>query len=183
MEQSQLGQELKQKYIDLYMDWADRTAQLSHARRLQVGAVIVKDDSVISYGYNGMPAGWDNNCEDKEFMGGDAGGWLSPFEITEYWPYEGTYADSSGNQVNGRYRLKTKPEVLHAESNSIAKLAKSINGGNGASIFITHAPCIDCAKLIYQSGINSVYYRSSYRDTAGLDFLEKSGVSVNQYSV
>ena len=172
---------MKQKYIDLYMDWADRTAQLSHAKRLQVGAVIVKDDSVISYGYNGMPAGWDNNCEDVQWCTG--GGWLSPEEIIEGWPYEGTYLDADRNEIQGRYRLKTKPEVLHAESNAIAKLAKSINSGNGAAIFITHAPCIDCAKLIYQSGINSVYYRSSYRDTAGLDFLEKSNVSVTQYSV
>jgi dCMP deaminase len=142
---------MKQKYIDLYMDWASRTAQLSHAKRLQVGAVIVKDDSVISYGYNGMPAGWDNNCEDV--------------------------VQHSDDTVS----LKTKLEVLHAESNSISKLAKSSNSGNGATIFITHAPCLDCAKLIYQSGISSVYYRNSYRDVAGVEFLEKSGVTVAKY--
>ena len=140
---------MKNKFIKLYMDWAMRTAQLSHARRLQVGAVIVKDDSVISYGYNGMPAGWDNNCED------------------ELW-----------NVHDGDYTLKTKPEVLHAESNAIAKLAKSNNSGNGATIFITHAPCLDCAKLIYQSGINSVYYQNSYRNNDGVDFLKKSGIGV-----
>ena len=172
---------MKQKYIDLYMDWADRTAQLSHAKRLQVGAVIVKDDSVISYGYNGMPAGWDNNCEDVQWCSG--GGWLDPEEIETGWPYEGTYLDGDGNTMQGRYRLKTKPEVLHAESNAIAKLAKSSQSGNNASVFITHAPCLDCAKLIYQSGISSVYYRNSYRDVAGVEFLEKSGVSVTQYSV
>jgi dCMP deaminase len=174
---------MKQKFIDLYMDWADRTAELSHAKRLQVGAVIVKDDSVISYGYNGMPAGWDNNCEDKEYMSSDAGGWLSPDEIYEKWPFEETVVVANDNEsfeTSMRYRLKTKPEVLHAESNAIAKLAKSINSGNGAGIFITHAPCIDCAKLIYQSGISSVYYRSSYRDTAGIEFLEKSGVKIEQ---
>jgi dCMP deaminase len=148
---------MKQKFIDLYMDWADRTAQLSHARRLQVGAVIVKDDSVISYGYNGMPAGWDNNCENEV--------------LDSYSGFEGAIHS---------VRLKTKPEVLHAESNAIAKLAKSTSSGDGASIFITHAPCHDCAKLIYQSGINSVYYRSAYRDNAGLDFLTKSNVSVTQ---
>jgi dCMP deaminase len=142
---------MKEKFINLYMDWAGRTAQLSHARRLQVGAVIVKDDSVISYGYNGMPAGWDNDCE--------------------YWVEDGDLGSG----------WKTKPEVLHAESNAIAKLAKSTSSGNGANIFITHAPCIDCAKLIYQSGINSVYYRSSYRDTSGVEFLEKSGVTVIQH--
>jgi len=162
----------------MYMDWADRTAQLSHARRLQVGAVIVKDDSVISYGYNGMPASWDNDCENVEWCSG--GGWLDPDEIEERWPYEGTYLDADGNTMQGRYRLKTKPEVLHAESNAIAKLARSSQSGSNASIFITHAPCLDCAKLIYQGGISSVYYRNSYRDVAGVEFLEKSGIDVKQ---
>ena len=169
---------MKQKFIDLYMDWATRSSQLSHAVRLKVGAVIVKDDSVISYGYNGMPAGWDNNCEDKEFMSGDAGGWLDPQEIEELWPFEET-SDLDGEYI-GRYRLKTKPEVLHAESNAIAKLAKSSQGGSGADIFITHAPCLNCAKLIYQSGISNVYYRNSYRDVAGLEFLKNSGINVEQ---
>jgi dCMP deaminase len=169
---------MKDKFIKLYMDWANRTSQLSHARRLQVGAVIVKDDSVISYGYNGMPAGWDNNCEDKEWC--SAGGWLSPEEIEEGWPYEGTYLDADGNEMQGRYCLKTKPEVLHAESNAIAKLARSINSGDGADIFITHAPCLDCAKLVYQAGIKRVYFGTAYRDDSGVKFLEKSGVEVNQ---
>jgi dCMP deaminase len=169
---------MKQKFIKLYMDWASRTAQLSHARRLQVGAVIVKDDSVISYGYNGMPAEWDNDCENVEWC--SAGGWLSPEEIEEGWPYEGTYLDAEGNTMQGRYRLKTKPEVLHAESNAIAKLARSINSGNGADIFITHAPCLDCAKLVYQAGIKCVYFGTAYRDNSGVQFLEKSGVKVQQ---
>jgi dCMP deaminase len=168
---------MKQKYIDMYMDWADRTAQLSHARRLQVGAVVVKDDSVISYGYNGMPAGWDNNCEDKEWMDRGAGGWLDPDDIENRWPYVEWNEDG---EEEYRYRLKTKPEVLHAESNAIAKLARSSQGGRDASIFITHAPCLNCAKLIYQSGISSVYYRNSYRDVAGVEFLEKSGIEVTQ---
>ena len=128
------------------MDWAMRTAELSHARRLHVGAVIVKDDTVISYGYNGMPAGWSNNCED----------------VLD----DGT--------------LKTKPEVLHAESNAIAKLARSHNSGVGADIFVTHAPCLDCAKLIYQSGISRVWFGSEYRDNSGIDFLQKSGIEVNK---
>ena len=169
---------MKQKYIDLYMDWAERTAQLSHARRRQVGAVIVKDDSVISYGYNGMPAGWDNNCEDKEFMSGDAGGWLDPEEIYERWPFE--ERSDEDDTVIGRYRLVTKKEVLHAESNAIAKLARSSQSGRDASVFVTTAPCIDCAKLIYQSGISNVYYRDSYRNMDGVEFLQKSGVNVTQ---
>ena len=141
---------MKQKYIDLYMDWARRTAELSHARRLQVGAVIVKDDTVISYGYNGMPAGWDNNCEDEVY------------------------------QQDGTAGLKTKLEVLHAESNAIAKLAKSTNSGLDADIFITHAPCLDCAKLIYQAGIRRVYFGQAYRDNSGIEFLQKSGITVNK---
>jgi dCMP deaminase len=141
---------MKEKFINLYMDWASRTAQLSHAKRLQVGAVIVKDDSVISYGYNGMPAGWDNNCEELIY------------------------------RIAEEPVLKTKPEVLHAESNAIAKLAKSTNSGLGADLFVTHMPCLDCAKLIYQSGIRSVYYSENYRDDAGVKFLEKSGVEVQQ---
>jgi len=141
---------MKQKFIDLYMAWAERAAQLSHARRLQVGAVVVKDDTVISYGYNGMPAGWDNNCEN----------------IVGY--------------NMGEPMLKTKPEVLHAESNAIAKLAKSTNSGLGATMFVTHAPCMECAKLICQSGIGHVLYRSAYRDTSGVTFLEASGVKVEQ---
>ena len=170
---------MKKKYIDLYMDWARRTALLSHAKRLQVGAVIVKDDSVISYGYNGMPSGWDNNCESVEYMSGDAGGWLAPEEIYEQWPFVEDDIEPDLGYAR-RYRLKTKPEVLHAESNSISKLAKSSNSGDRASIFVTHAPCLDCAKLIFQSGIGRVYYGQNYRDDAGIKFLEKSNVSVTQ---
>ena len=133
------------------MDVAERFAELSSARRLHVGAIVVKDDRIISIGYNGMPAGWDNNCED-----------------------EIRYPDAEG------VTLKTKPEVLHAETNAIAKLAKSNESGLGATMFITHAPCLDCAKLIYQSGIGSVLYRNSYRDTSGVTFLEKSGIQVTQ---
>jgi dCMP deaminase len=174
---------MKQKYIDMYMDWADRTAQLSYAIRRQVGAVIVKDDSVISYGYNGMPSGWDNNCEDKDYMDQGAGGWLDPEEIYERWPFEETVVVANDNEsfeTTRRYRLKTKSEVLHAESNAIAKLARSSQSGRDANIFITTAPCLDCAKLIYQSGISSVYYRDSYRNMDGVEFLEKSGVTVTQ---
>jgi dCMP deaminase len=167
---------MKNKFVKLYMDWAKRCAELSHARRLHVGAVIVKDDTVISYGYNGMPAGWDNNCEDQVWDSG-AGGWLDPEEFDAKYPYEGWH---EGAQRNVRYGLKTKPEVLHAESNAIAKLAKSNNSGAGADLFVTHMPCLDCAKLIYQSGISRVWYGANYRDDSGIRFLEKSGVEVKQ---
>lgn len=165
------------------MKTAEVFAELSHARRLHVGAIIVKDDRIISIGYNGMPAGWDNNCEDIEWMG-DAGGWLSPEEIEAQWPFEGEmityYGDDTTNSRTNRYRLKTKPEVLHAETNAIAKLAKSTESGQNATMFITHAPCLDCAKLIYQSGISSVYYRDAYRSDDGVRFLKQSGVNISQ---
>jgi len=142
---------MKPKLAQAYMKTAETFAELSHARRLHVGAIIVKDDRIISIGYNGMPAGWDNDCE----------------EIVEL-------------REDGHHELKTKPEVLHAETNAIAKLAKSSDSGLGATMFITHSPCLDCAKLVYQSGISSVVYRNSYRSNSGVDFLQKSGVEVTK---
>jgi len=139
---------MKEKMIRAYMKTAEIFSELSHARRLHVGAIVVKDDRIISIGYNGMPAGWDNNCEDVI-----------------------QHSDDTTS-------LKTKPEVLHAETNAIAKLARSSESGLGADIFITHSPCLDCAKLIYQSGIKRVYFGKQYRSSDGIDFLTKSGVEV-----
>jgi dCMP deaminase len=141
---------LKDKLKQAYMTTAETFAELSHARRLHVGAIVVKDDRIISIGYNGMPAGWDNTCEDVV-----------------------QHSDDTTS-------LKTKPEVLHAETNAIAKLARSNESGLGADLFITHAPCLDCAKLIFQSGISRVWYGAQYRDSAGVDFLKKSGITVEQ---
>ena len=169
---------MKQKFVDAHMKAAEVYAQLSSAKRLQVGCVVVKDNTIIGIGYNGMPAGWDNNCEDIEWC--NAGGWLSAEEIIEGWPYEGAYLDADGNEMQGRYRLKTKPEVLHAETNAIAKIARSTNSSEGAALFVTHAPCLDCAKIIHQAGINSVYYRNTYRSTDGIDFLEKCNINVKK---
>ena len=141
---------MKQKLKEAYMKTAETFAELSHARRLHVGAIVVKDDRIISIGYNGMPAGWDNNCEDVI-----------------------QHSDDTTS-------LKTKPEVLHAETNAIAKLARSTESGLDADIFITHAPCLDCAKLIYQAGIRRVFFGASYRDHSGIDFLKNSGIQVTQ---
>ena len=124
------------------MKAAEVYAGLSSAKRLQVGCVVVKDNRIISIGYNGMPAGWNNICEDE-------------------------------NNV-------TKPEVLHAETNAIAKLARTHESGEGAVVFVTHAPCMDCAKLIYQTGISAVYYKHNYKTDNGIQFLKKSGVQVSQ---
>ena len=169
---------MKPKLLNAYMKTAETFAECSTAKRLHVGAIVVKDDRIISIGYNGMPSGWDNNCEYKDYMSG-AGGWLSPDEIYEQWPFEEEDIDPDLGYAR-RYALKTKPEVLHAESNAIAKLAKSNESGLGADIFITHAPCIECAKLIYQSGINGVYYGENYRDNSGIEFLKKSGVNIEK---
>jgi len=171
---------MKQKFIDAYMKVAETFAGLSSARRLHVGAIVVKDDRIISIGYNGMPSGWDNNCEDKEYMDQTAGGWLSTEEIEEQWPWSEQQLPKTEDLPWLRYKLTTKPEVLHAETNAIAKLAKSTESGMGATMFITHAPCLDCAKLIYQSGINHVLYRNSYRSDDGIKFLEKAKVKVEK---
>lgn len=169
---------MKKKFIDYFMSIADLTSKLSYAKRLQVGAVIVKGNQIIGTGYNGMPTGWENNCEDKVWDKG-AGGWLSPEEFDELYPHE-EYHPEAERPV--RYGLKTKPEVLHAESNAIAKVARSTESSEGATLFCTHAPCIECAKLIYQSGISTVYYREQYRDDSGLKFLSQGNVNVHQHT-
>ena len=126
-----------------FMDCAERFAQLSTAKRLQVGSIIVKDNRIISIGYNGMPSGWDNVCEVDD---------------------------------------KTKPEVLHAEANAITKMARSSESCDGAAIFCTHMPCVECAKLIHQCGISEVYYNNDYvaAKGSGLKFLVDCGIYMEQ---
>jgi|TARA_B110000908_G_C10225129_1_gene437524 dCMP deaminase len=142
------------KWQSAYMDTAERFASLSTAVRLQVGSIVVKDNRIISIGYNGMPAGWDNTCED--------------------------IIDDEVSFDNDSYKLKTKIEVIHAEANAIAKLAKSNESGNNSTMYITHAPCTECAKLIYTSGISTVYYKHKYRDENGVHFLQKCNIKVEQ---
>lgn len=133
------------KWDKAHLKVAEIYAELSSARRMKVGCVIVKDNRIISIGYNGMPSGWDNNCEDVVGMPDDQ-------------------------------TLVTKKEVLHAESNAITKVAKSNESAEGAVLYSTCAPCIDCAKLIHQAGIKRVVYGHNYKSEEGLTFLEKCGI-------
>lgn len=129
----------KQKRFDLrYLQMARIWAQNSYCQRRQVGALVVKEGTIISDGFNGTPSGFENHCEDE-------------------------------NNV-------TKPYVLHAEANAITKLARSSNNSDGATIYITASPCIECAKLIIQAGIKRVVYSEQYRLTDGIDLLERAGI-------
>jgi dCMP deaminase len=129
------------KYDRTYLKMAQEWGKLSHSKRKQVGALIVKDRMIISDGFNGTPTGFDNCCEDENGV--------------------------------------TKWEVLHAEANAILKVAASTQSCKNATLYITLSPCKDCSKLIHQAGIKRVVYANAYKDTSGLDFLEKAGVEIN----
>lgn len=132
----------KQRLLDVrYLRMARIWAENSYCKRRQVGALIVKDKSIISDGYNGTPSGFENICEDEQ--------------------------------------ERTKPYVLHAEANAITKVAKSSNSSDGATLYVTASPCIECAKLIIQSGIRRVVYSELYRCSDGIELLEKAGVKVD----
>ena len=128
------------KYDRAYLKMAYEWGKLSHCKRKQVGALIVKDRMIISDGFNGTPTGFDNCCDDKDGI--------------------------------------TKWEVLHAEANAILKVAASTQSTHGATLYITLSPCIQCSKLIYQAGIKRVVFANKYKDTSGIDFLEKAGVKI-----
>ena len=130
------------KFDNRYMEMAAVWAKNSYCKRLQVGALIVKDKMIISDGYNGTPSGFENICEDE-----------------------------SG---------ATKPYVLHAEANAITKVAKSGNSSEGATLYVTASPCLECSKLIIQSGIRRVVYRDEYRLTDGIDLLRRAGIEVEK---
>ena len=128
-------------------------AMCSTAQRLKVGCVLVKDHRIISIGYNGTPSGWSNECE-VEFTTGDG--------------------------THDHVEMITKPEVIHAEANAVAKLARSNESGEGSVAFITHAPCLSCAKMLYSAGVIEVVYSDPYKSKEGLQFLEKCGIKVSQ---
>lgn len=144
---------MKSKFLSYFANIASETAKLSTAKKAQVGCVIVKDNRILSIGYNGMPSGWSNECE---------------------------HTIDTGTNVY----YETKPEVLHAEANALMKLCKSTDSSQGAVLFVTHYPCIECAKLIYQAGICMVYYINDYTASkgSGEDFLYKAGIGVCQVS-
>ena len=164
---------MKPKMMSLYMDICVRIAQMSVAERAKVGALIVKNNNILSFGWNGTPNGWDNCCEDH-LTSYDARDANNPLD-SRPWTYD--------PDTKKYHALKSKPEVLHAETNAIAKVARSPESAEGATMFCTHLPCIDCAKLIYQSGIGTVYYKHEYLAAkgSGKQFLLASGVEVIQY--
>ena len=131
------------KFDKAHMQTANVYAKLSPAKRLKVGCILVKENRIVSIGYNGTPSGWSNDCE---------------------------YPSKRGALTGNVIELKTKPEVLHAETNAIAKVARSTESAEGTKLYTTHAPCLDCSKLIYQSGISAVYYEKEYRTEEGIKF-------------
>ena len=139
-----MNQEQSDKY---YIKVAQLCAKNSYAIKLQVGAIIVKDNQIISDGFNGTPCGFENKCEIKNIDGS----------------------------------LHTLPYVLHAESNAILKCAKYGRPTNGSTLYITHSPCIECAKLIIQAGIIRVIYLEDYKKSEGLELLKRVGIKVEKF--
>lgn len=152
---------------------AELTANLSYAQRLKVGSVIVKDNRIISCGYNGLPAGWEpNTCEKITYLS-DSEYFNTPLEEQKrFVPIDGTFFWKG---------MKTYDELIHSEANSISRLASSTESGIGAVMFCTHSPCIQCSKIIYGAGITTIYYKHEYRSTDGIAFLQKCGVKVIKY--
>ena len=154
-----------------YMQVAYQFAKLSYAQRRKVGCVIVKDHQVISFGYNGMPHGFNNVCEETDIRH-----YESPDHALDLME-QGYECD---NGICRKHNAITKPEVLHAESNAIMKVAKSTMSCEGAELFTTTCPCFGCAKLIIQAGISKVYYTEDYRDMSGVELLQQAGIIVEQ---
>jgi len=162
---------MNKRMINFYMTIAENCAKMSRAVRLQVGSVVVKNNNILSFSWNGTPAGWDNNCEYKEYC-------ISRDFNGNYFP--NAEKDYPLKDHIGRYRLVTKAEVIHAERNAIDKLAGSHESSKDATMFITHAPCLECAKSIYTSGIKEVFYKEQYRSDNGIEFLKKCGVLIEK---
>ncbi len=143
-------------FDDMYMEIAHSISKQSRARRVQVGALLVKDDNILSFGYNGTPSGFDNNCEE---------------------PGQGAPVGINGDFTD----LVTRKEVLHAESNALMKIARSTQSSDGSTLYLTLSPCFECAKLIVQSGVKRVVFGQQYRDDSPITFLEQLNIKVEKY--
>lgn len=162
---------MKKKMIDYYMKVAEDTAALSYGKRLKVGSIIVNNNRIISIGYNGSISGESNILEYEVFCTPENYEKLSTEERLRY----------SYNPIKNNYiGLQTKPDVIHAEKNAILKLTKSTESSEGSTLFVTTAPCLECSTLILLSGIKDVFYKELYRNSNGVDFLQKHNVQVQQ---
>lgn len=160
---------MKERFIKFYMNFAKAASDMSYAEKLKVGAVLVKNDNILSWSYNGTPRNWDNTCEHKIYKDEDK----EPNQTYDYW-------DLCQDGNHRHYRLKTKSEVTHAEEALIMKIASSHESAEGASLFCTHSCCIHCAKLIYGAKISEFYYKDEYRSDEGIKFLQKCGIKVTK---
>ena len=174
------------KLDQTYMAMAKEWSKMSYAERKKVGCLIVKDGQIISDGYNGTPSGFNNDCEEILYTCDDhdcaskddsvsAHSFISLKDDLTHFKDEEWELDKDKEKF---FKLKTKPEVLHAESNALMKLARSTNSSEGATIYCTYSPCFDCAKLIIQAGIKRVVYDEVYRCKEGLDLLKKAKVEI-----
>ena len=156
----------------IYMQIAYQVSKLSYAERRKVGCIIVKDEQIVSFGYNGTPHGFDNTCEETQTIN-----IVNP-DHKEILIEKGYECEDTccSKQV-------TKQEVLHAESNALMKISKSTLTSKGAILYTTTSPCFECAKLIIQAGVKKVFYCESYRDMSGIALLEKAGIIVEQVIV
>lgn len=162
----------KQNKLDeVFLNIAKEIARLSYCVRSKVGAVLVKDGNIISFGYNGTPSGITNDCEMRAYLD-DSAAFMDPEWIDITWPLK----DEDGH----RYKLLTKPNVIHAESNAILKAAKSGHAVEGSTLYLTLSPCLDCCKLVLQSGIKRVVYLKDYRNLDGVEFLNQF-IKVEKY--
>ena len=172
MTQEEIRHQKKQHLLDLrYLRMARIWAENSYCERRKVGALVVKDKMIISDGYNGMPSGFPNCCEVLKHVDGTTDEFRDPMKL------------KIANELEKGSTLVSRPEVLHAEANAITKVAKSGNSSVGATIYVTDAPCVNCAKLIIQAGVKRVVYDRSYRDTSGIDLLTKAGILVEQINI
>ena len=158
-----------EKFDDKYMSMARIWAQNSHAIRAKVGALIVKDNTIISDGYNGTPTGFPNQCEAVKCRKYQNREECASFRLD----------DESCMNCQNTY-LETLPTVIHAECNAITKLARGTQSGAGSTLYVTLCPCVECAKMIIQAGIKRVVYSETYRDTSGLDLLKEAGITTEQ---